>query len=354
MNWNNIHPDFRFNGIAITKEDIAELSYSLIKEGEEFQREIGNFFQQWIDDKDSIVVSTSGSTGAPKFIILQKEHMVNSAMVTGAYLSLQSKNSALLCMSANFIAGKMMLVRAMVLGLHLTVIKASSNPLRGITQKFDFCAMVPLQLQSSLDKLDVVKTIIIGGAPISDTLKQEVQGLKTQVFETYGMTETITHVALKRINNSSQKHFKALPGVELSKDKRNCLVINAPKISNIPVVTNDVVELHSETEFTWLGRYDSVINSGGIKLIPEQIESKLTSALKTRFFVAGIPDEILGKKIVLVIECKMKPFNILAQIQSVKELDMYEVPKEVLCIDTFIETKNGKINRKATLAILNL
>lgn len=352
MDWNNIHPDFRFNGIAITKEDIAELSYSLIKEGEVFEKEIGNFLQQWIDDKDIIVVNTSGSTGTPKSITLKKEHMVNSAMATGGYLSLKPTNTALLCMSANFIAGKMMLVRAIVLGLHITAVAASSNPLQGLTQKFNFCAMVPMQLQNSLDKLGAVKTIIIGGAPMSNTLKEEVQTIETQVFETYGMTETITHIALKRINNSSQNHFNALPGVKLSIDKRECLVINAPKISDSSVVTNDIVELHSETEFSWLGRYDSIINSGGIKLHPEQLEAKLYKIINSIFFVSGLSDIILGTKLILVVETNVDVSGLLQQIKESGLFKSHEIPKEIYGISKFERTENGKIQRVKTLETL--
>ncbi|WP_291868573.1 AMP-binding protein [Maribacter sp.] len=353
MEKSNIHPNFQLNGIAISENTIVELSYSLIKEGEDFEKEIGDFLLQWVDVNDTIIVETSGSTGEPKSIKLQKKHMVNSALATGDFFNLKPKYSALLCMSTNFIAGKMMLVRAMVLGLHLTAVPAKLDPLDGLVQTFDFCAMVPMQLQNSLDKIERIETVIIGGAPMSKNLKDKLQGIKTQVFETYGMTETITHIALKKINSSSANVFTTLAGVVVSKDERDCMVINAPRISDAPIITNDIIELLSKTEFTWLGRYDSIINSGGIKLIPEQIEEKLAKVIEDRFFVTGIPDDILGQKLVLIIESKTENPDILAHVQSIKGLDKYERPKEVLFLKAFIETTSGKINRKKTIHLLS-
>ncbi|RKR12930.1 O-succinylbenzoic acid--CoA ligase [Maribacter vaceletii] len=354
MDWSKIHSDFKLNGVSISKKEIPEVAYSYIKEGEDFEKEIGEFLQNWIDNKETIEVKTSGSTGVPKLLVLKKEHMVNSAIATGKYFNLEPKNTALLCMSANYIAGKMMLVRAMVLGLHITVIAPSSNPLEKAKKQFDFCAMVPLQLQNSLGKLNALRTVIIGGAPMSISLKEKVQGLKTAVFETYGMTETITHIALKKINNNPKKTFSVLPNVKVSKDGRDCLVIDAPKITNTTIVTNDIVEIISETEFNWLGRVDNVINSGGVKLHPEQIEAKLSSIVKNTFFVAGIFDEILGEKLVLVLENENENSLILEKIKEIKTITKYQIPKSVYIKENFIYTPNGKLNRKATLNSLNL
>jgi len=354
LDWNKIHADFKLNSVSIAKKEIPEVAYSYIKEGEDFEKEIGAFLQCWIDTKETIEVKTSGSTGVPKLIILRKEHMVNSAIATGKYFMLKPKNTALLCMSASYIAGKMMLVRAMVLGLQITVIEPSSNPLKGITKPFDFCAMVPLQLQNSVGKLSILKKVIIGGAPMSASLKEKVQDIKTEVFETYGMTETITHIALKKINNNPEKAFSVLPGIIVAKDDRDCLVINALKITDNPVITNDIVELISEKEFNWLGRVDNVINSGGVKLHPEQIETKLSSIIKSRFFVAGVPDEILGQKLVLIIENEKEFPEVLEKVKELKNIKKYRIPKSAYTIQNFAYTLNGKINRKATLRVLNL
>lgn len=345
-----IHPQFKLNGISFTREDLKEVGYCLIKEGHPFEVSTGNFLIDWVDNSDIILVKTSGSTGAPKLIKLQKQQMVNSALATGAFFELKAGSKALLCLPTDFIAGKMMLVRAMVLGWHLDDVAPNSNPLENITTAYNFGAMIPMQLANSLEKINLIKTLIVGGAKMSSDLMAKVQDKSTAVFETYGMTETITHIAAKAVNHQQkgiETNFKALPNVSFKIDKRDCLMIKATDISNTEVVTNDIVSLHSDTEFEWLGRYDTVINSGGIKLIPEKIEAKLTSIIKERFFVAGIPDEKLGEKLVLVVEGKSRVINL-----KVLDLTVFELPKEVYFVDDFIETETKKIQRKKTLDLI--
>ena len=362
-----IHPRFKLNGISFSNEELKEVGYSLVKEGKPFEQIIGNFLLDWLNMESIISVETSGSTGKPKRIDLKKEHMVNSALATGSFFDLKTGDKVLLCLSADFIAGKMMLVRAMVLGLELDYLESSSKPLEGIFKTYDFCAMVPLQLENSLNQIHRIKKLIIGGAPMSPALKEKIQNKKIDFFETYGMTETITHIAAKKIAarsntikrftaspmNSSECCFKTLPGVTVSTDKRDCLVITASNIIIEPVVTNDVVHLISETEFEWLGRYDNVINSGGIKWVPEQIEAKLTTIIDNRFFITGIPDEKLGKKLVLIIEGKTDENQLLEKIKTIKTLGKFEIPKEVLSVPEFVKTKNGKTLRKETLKYLS-
>ena len=311
-NYKVIHPQFRLNGIAFSFDDLIEVGYCLIKEGLPFEIAIGNFLIDWVNDDAFVYVKTSGSTGLPKQIKLEKQHMVNSAMATGSFFNLKSGDSALLCLPSEFIAGKMMLVRAMVLGLKLDYVAPNSKPLENNSKVYDFAAMIPLQLEKSIAHIESIKKLIVGGAKMSTDLIQKVQDKATAVFETYGMTETITHIAVKEIHNAQQiasETFKALPDVTFKTDQRNCLVIHAPSIANEKVITNDLVNLISSTEFEWLGRFDSIINSGGIKLIPEKIEAKLAAIIKERFFVAGIPDEKLGEKLVLVIEGKPRKIS---------------------------------------------
>tara|TARA_R110002050_G_scaffold16019_2_gene48992 strand:+ start:86393 stop:87469 length:1077 start_codon:yes stop_codon:yes gene_type:complete len=348
-----IHPRFKLNGIAFSLDDLKEVGYCLIKEGDAFEIAIGNFLIDWADDSDSIEVSTSGSTGAPKKIKLQKVHMVNSAKATGSFFSLLPGNSALLCLPTDFIAGKMMLVRAMVLGLELDYVVPNSIPLENTDKDYDFSAMIPLQLQNSLDKMNQVKTLIVGGAQLSVDLTQKVQDKQTAVFETYGMTETITHIAAKKVNHkkSSESNFQTLPDIAVSTDNRSCLVIDAPNISHELVVTNDVVHLISDSEFEWLGRYDGIINSGGIKLIPEKIEAKLASIITNQFFVAGTPDEILGQKMILIIETSSEHPNLLQKIKELSALEKFEIPKAIFYLEKFIMTENGKIQRSKTIAL---
>ncbi|MDT0621332.1 AMP-binding protein [Croceitalea vernalis] len=353
-----LHPQFKLNGIAYNETSLLEVSTELVKEGNAFEKSVGSFLIEWFINSDVVNVTTSGSTGTPKQITLKKKHMVNSALATGSFFNLKSQNTALLCLSADFIAGKMMLVRAMVLGLELDVVEPSSSPLSKATKCYDFCAMVPMQVENSLRNLKQIDTLIIGGAPLSDALSENLQNVETNCFETYGMTETITHVAVKRANrfnsDRDETYFNTLPNISISKDERGCLVIEAPKISNKTIITNDMVELIDSKRFKWLGRYDTIINSGGVKLIPEQIEKKLNTFIKNRFFVAGIPDDSLGQKVVLVLERTKNRDSIKDEFDFTGILSKYETPKEIIQVDNFIKTKNGKINREETiLEILN-
>ncbi len=365
--YTKIHPKFKLNGVSYTVSALRKEAQNLIKEGMPFEQVIGNFLLNWLDSKSSIEVKTSGSTGKPKTIILQKRQMVASALATAKFFGLQEGTTALLCLPVDFIAGKMMLVRAMVSGLELDYVEPSSNSLNKISKNYDFGAMVPLQLENSLKQIDQIKTLIIGGAPMSTILKDKVQESTTKIFETYGMTETITHIAVKKVNNltainedrptkvterSRSELFKTLPHITLSTDGRGCLVINAPKISDTHIVTNDMVKIISETEFEWRGRYDNIINSGGVKLVPEEIERKLASVIENRFFVAGLPDEKLGQKLVLVIEGDFGSDELLGKIRASTVLERFEIPKSVFFIPKFLDTETGKISRKANLSLV--
>tara|TARA_R110000868_G_scaffold29420_6_gene109386 strand:- start:21676 stop:22749 length:1074 start_codon:yes stop_codon:yes gene_type:complete len=349
--YKHIHPKFKFNGIHYDFEDLKELAYSLVKEGQQYEKSIGNFLMDWLDDSGSIQVNTSGSTGIPKIISLKKEHMVNSALATGTFFNLKAGVRALNCLSVNFIAGKMMLVRAMVLGWGMDFVEPTSHPLGMTSKPYDFCAMVPMQVQNSISYLNRIGTVITGGAPISAELKLSLSKVKTRIFETYGMTETITHIAVKELSNDSDNNnFKALPEVVFSKDERDCLVIEAPKVSEGIITTNDVVNLISTSKFQWLGRYDNIINSGGVKLIPEKLENKLSSLINSRFFVTGLPDPTLGQKLILVVEGIINVEKLSHEIRSIKSISKFEIPKELISVPKFEETGSGKINRKETLA----
>ena len=355
LNYKDIHPNFKLNGIYYGFDELKEVAYSLIKEGEEHEKHIGDFLHDWLDEKSEVEVKTSGSTGTPKAVLLQKQHMVNSAIATGVFFDLQEGNTALLCLSAEYIAGKMMLVRALILGLELDYVVPSSYPLQHVQKDFDFSAMVPLQLKNCMDKIAQIKTLLVGGTPLSDKLKKQIAHKSTQVYETYGMTETITHVAIKttsKVTEGSRSHFIAIPDVLFSKDSRECLIISAPKITHHAVVTNDIVNLITDTEFEWLGRFDNVINSGGIKLFPEQIEAKLAPFIDHPFFVAGLPDEELGQKLVLVCEGATDFESILRDLKENQALEKFKIPKEVYQLSKFIRTDNGKIRRKESIQLI--
>lgn len=342
ITYNNVHNLFKLNGFHLNRSDLCRVAYSFIKEGEEYEKSVGDFILDWFDNKSYLELNTSGTTGAPKQIRIEKQAMVNSAIATGDFFDLKPGDKALHCLPTKFIAGKMMFVRSFILGLDVDFVAPSSHPMLLNTNKYDFVAMVPLQAQNSLEALHNVKKMIVGGANISASLVKELSELKTKVYETYGMTETITHIAAKQVGDNA---FSVLPDIKISKDDRNCLVIDAPMISQEQIVTNDLVELVGENQFVFLGRIDNVINSGGIKLIPEKIEDKLANKIKARFFVTGKQDAILGEKLVIIIEGEQQILD-----QTIFDgLDKYEKPKEVFYVAKFIETENGKIKRKEIL-----
>lgn len=360
-NYKNIHIKFKLNGTNYNHQELHEVAYSLVKEGLPYEISIGDFLMDWLNDKDYITVRTSGSTGKPKSIQLQKQHMVNSALATGDFFGVTVGDTALHCLPSEYIAGKMMLVRAMILGLEVDLVEPSLNPMATVEKHYDFCAMIPLQVYNSLSKLHQIKRLIVGGSMVTNDLLVRIQDVDTLIFETYGMTETVTHIAARQINHlrnleaAKNSHFETLPNISISKDDRGCLVIDAPLISNEKIVTNDLVNLVSETQFDWIGRFDNIINSGGVKLVPEAIERKLSEAiLHKRFFVAGIPDSHLGQKLILLVEgSETDKGDIQKAITDLKTLDKYEVPKEIHMVTAFAETENAKVLREATLKLVN-
>lgn len=337
-----VHPKFRLNGFHLDRDDLCRVAYSFIKEGDDFERPVGDFLLDWFDESDSIEMQTSGSTGIPKIMHVKKQAMVNSAIATGSFFDLMPGNKVLHCLPAKYVAGKMMFVRSFVLGLDVDFVAPTSNPMKHNDETYDFSAMVPLQAENALKKLGQIRKLIVGGAKISAPLEAKLRKLPIQVFETYGMTETVSHIAAKPVG---EKHFTVLPNVGIAVDDRQCLTIDAPAISDERIVTNDLVDLLSETEFLWKGRIDNIINSGGIKLIPEQIEAKLAPHFDRRFFIASVPDATLGEKLILAVEGE--PYELADTVFG--KLDKYEKPKEVVFIPRFKETGNGKVIRKDSL-----
>jgi O-succinylbenzoic acid--CoA ligase len=335
-----IHPDFKLNGKSFTYIELLSEALYLKENGKLFEKEIANFLLDWLNSESFILVQTSGSTGKPKQIVLQKSAMIASAKATGLFFNLIPKSTSLLCLSANYIAGKMMLVRSITLGLHLDTIDPTSEPLS--TNKYNFIAMVPMQVEKSLAKLNLVDKLLIGGTKVSYSLSQSILKTNCNAFESYGMTETISHIAIKKIGELS---FTVLPNVTISVDDRNCLVIEASELFKEKVITNDIVEIVNATQFILKGRIDNVINSGGIKIFPEEIEEKLAKYISTTFFITSKPDDILGEKVILVIEAT--PFSIDNSVFS--ELSKYQIPKQILFLKTFERTETNKINRKKTV-----
>ena len=356
----NIHPKFKLDGNYFDREALKEVAYSFVNEGTSYEQTIGNFLIDWLDEKTYVDVFTSGSTGNPKQIRLDKQAMVHSALATGDFFGIKEGNSALQCLPSNFIAGKMMLVRAIILGWSLDLVAPTSNPLEKLQKNYDFCAMVPLQVENSLENLHQIKTLIVGGAPASSALIERLQAVSTKIYATYGMTETITHIAAKPLNylpKGKKAIYQTLPNIQINTDDRNCLVINAPRITEEKICTNDVVVIISEGTFDWLGRYDNVINSGGIKLHPEQIEEKLSSLLQNRFFVTAVDDKQLGKKLILIVEHesqKIDTSTLQETIKSSEKFSKFEIPKAIYSLENFLETNTGKVQRGKTLTLLDL
>ena len=347
--FDKIHLRFKLNGISYTHSELKIVAYSLVKEGEPYEKVIGDFLLDWLDDKQFINVKTSGSTGQPKLIRVSKQAMVNSAIMTGDYFKLEPGFTALHCLPTHFIAGKMMIVRALILGLELDLVEPSSAPGFDDVKYYQFAAMVPMQVKKSIHRLNNIEVLIVGGATVPKDLIQELQDVNAKVFATYGMTETVSHIALKPLNKIKGKsHYTTLPNVQISKDDRDCLIVDAPNLVSGQVITNDIVDLVTETEFEIIGRFDNMINSGGIKLFPEQIEAKLQEQIKERFFIASETDSVLGEQLILVVE---------ADTNSIEKtlfdgLDKFEIPKKTYVISKFAETASGKVHRSNTLKML--
>ena len=349
--YRNVHNRFKLNGNNYSFNDLFEVAYSFIKEGEPHEKIIGDFLMDWINPKEEIVLKTSGSTGTPKRMRYAKQAFVNSALATGDHFGVKIGDRALHCLSADFIAGKMMLVRAMILGLELDIVPPNGNVLEGNTTVYDFAAMVPMQAVHAMNQINQVKTLLIGGAAPSTTLLHQLQSKKTNSFVTYGMTETLTHIASRSIK-SNDAVYTVLPGVHITQDDRQCLIIKVPYLTDADVVTNDVVTLVSDVSFELLGRVDHVINSGGVKIFPETVEQKIGSFIQPPFFITSIADEKLGQQVVLVLEQQKETQNLLNLLKEKKILSPYELPKKVFCLDAFEYTENGKLKREATTAKL--
>jgi o-succinylbenzoate---CoA ligase len=307
---------------------------------------VNEFIAEWTQESTHIRLQTSGSTGDKKIIEAPKQHLVESAKMTGRFFNFNQNTNVLVCLPLDFISGKMMLVRSLVFDMN-TIITQPNNPLDYPEElSIDFAAMTPYQYEKALreypEKTQKIKTILLGGAAISNQLKNKIISIKQQVFHSYGMTETYSHIALKKVT-ASDEPYVALPGITISQAEDRTLLISAPFLGIDKLKTNDVVSLLDERSFHYIGRTDFVVNSGGIKLHPEELEKKL-SVLNWgfNFFFFGLPDETFGEKLVLFVETEQ---NIDQDtLNTIRE--KYELPKKIIYCASFVYTDSGKINRK--------
>jgi o-succinylbenzoate---CoA ligase len=354
---------YSFNSITINGREIKldHILSNSVTPLSEFEVSTFLFIQKWFSSDDTFIQKTSGSTGTPKTILIKRQQMIASAQLTAEALQLKAGDNSLLCLDPEYIAGKMMMVRSFITGMKIVAVNPATNPFRDLPRSVsvDFTAIVPMQLREIIQsdhahRLDSIKNILVGGAALDEGIQKKLSKFNSRVYATYGMTETVSHVALQRINGPfPSEYFTVLPGIKINVDNRGCLEINAPYLSE-KIVTNDMVEIRNSTHFKWLGRADNIINTGGIKVIPEKIENEIRRLfeqhkVENKFLISSMPDPALGSKIILVIEGDLAHITgdtIKSHLKQI--LKNYEVPKEIYTNINFVLTENGKVNRKET------
>ena len=352
------------NGREFTYAAIQEYPAQLDAPVDGYEAKVLDFVRQWLTGTQEFVLTTSGSTGTPTAITLRRRQLEASARRTADFFDLGAGDRALVCLNCEYIGGMMMLVRGLERNLHLTIVAPHANPFASVPAdaEFDFSAFVPLQLKAVLaaghaPRLNRMKTILVGGAPADASLQQELQPLTVPVFLTYGMTETCSHVALRRLNGpAASGSFRVLSGIAAGQDARGCLTLRGDVTDDQLIVTNDQVRLLDAHTFEWLGRADFVINSGGVKVPAEKVELVLDVALAEigearRCFVAGTPDERLGQTVTAFIEGPTLSAALEAQLLGLlaERLGRYEQPRQLRYVPEFQITATGKLDRPATL-----
>lgn len=354
----------QFHGLLLNSkiyplEELIDYSQKAIasKDVPEWKKNVFQFLITWLDDKDYIMQYSSGTTGSPKELKLSKDSMIKSAQKTCDYFHLRFGQTASLCLPIEYIAGKMMVVRAFVGGLNLTLTEPTSMPDLSGMGKIDFCAMVPLQVFNSLNSIEAlrnVRKLIIGGAEIRDELEVMLRDLPNEVYATYGMAETCSQVAIRRISGTEyERYYTSLPGVSFDVDERECLIIHANYLDH-KVITNDVVDLVDDNRFRWIGRYDNLINSGGVKIVPEEVEAVISKTTGFDCAIIGVPDTKLGQKLVLVLEKGGGELGADELKNTLKEeLPRHLQPKDIVYVDQIPRNSSFKVDRHKLLLQLN-
>ena len=349
------------NGKSIHYDDLR--SGSAIGETE-FENSTLNFCRQWLNEQSSFSIKTSGSTGPPKIIPFTREQMLASAKQTIAFFNLRPDDTVLVCLNTAYIAGLMMLVRGFTAGSKIIAIEPSGNPLVDITETISFMAVVPLQLNNIIEepatllKQEAIRNTIVGGAPVSFSLQQKISKLKASVWATFGMTETLTHFGVRQLSPLEEKLFTVLPMTSIRGDERGCLIVKSDVTQNEELMTNDLVEIIDDNHFIWKGRIDNVINSGGVKFQIEDLEAKTAILfselnLPNNFFIAKEKDTVTGEKICLIIEA-IEELSEIENVNFANYYDEYGSPKKVAYLQRFVYTPTGKIDRRASIHLIDL
>ncbi|MBK8227693.1 MAG: AMP-binding protein [Flavobacteriales bacterium] len=350
-----------FERITVDGMNLSGLDYYRIvdklreKRRTDWHSEVLNTLLHLVLKRGGLPATTSGTTGPPKRFNIPRRDLVLSARLTGATFDLRPGDRVLHCLPSEFIAGKMMLVRAFALGLDIHLIDPRGSVLDNleVQDQFRFVAMVPLQLHRAIqqDRARVERqfgTILLGGGPVSEALMEDTRTLDARVFQSYGSTETVTHVALRPLNGPAQEdHFTALGACHFARDPRGCLVVYTPHLTTEQHVTNDLVELIDDTRFRWLGRIDNVILSGGKKIFPEQLEAKTAGAIPYPHYFTHVPDPVLGQAVMLVLETERPQEEVMPEVlEKVMEvLHPHEWPRRVQALRRIARTESGKVIR---------
>ncbi len=353
---------FRYRGRIFTPEEIldGQLESCLAEDSQRPDQwsELDAFLRDWFSASPCMKVQTSGSTGTPKQMLVEKRRMICSAVATCRFFHLHEGQTALLCMNLKYIGAKMMVVRALAANLELVLCPTlSGRPLHWLQQDIDLAAMVPLQLYDTLqqdaEQLGRVRILLIGGSAVEEDLVQQIQDLPTAIYSTYGMTETLSHIALRKLNGPHRsQYYTPLEGISLSGDSDGRLVISAPQLTASPLLTNDLVTFRADGSFRVEGRADNVIVSGGIKLQIEKLEEKLAGHLTYPYAITFVRDAKFGQKVVLLIEeppTQSIPEKELEEIwkQINQSFEKYERPKALLLTKHIPLTENCKRQRRA-------
>lgn len=339
---------FFLEGKAYGVNEIARLQKQSGKS--EWQKQaLLSFLQWWFDNKETKkTIKTSGSTGNPKEIVVTKENMKRSALASIAFFQLQAEGKVLLALPLQFIGGMMMVVRAVLANMDMYPVNPSLCPLPDPMPLMDFAPFTPSQMMDMLnagkkEEIEKIKTVLLGGGAVNDAMKQLLQPLKTQCYSSYAMTETLSHVALQKLNgNHSQNAYYPLPGVEISLSKRGTALISTPW-NNDKTETNDLISINADGSFHILGRTDNAITTGGITLLPEKLENEWAPYLNVAFVAAAVPDMQWGEQLVLVTESKIDFHAFLSHAQTT--VSKIHLPK-MHCVLPIPQTKTGKTARK--------